>query len=237
MVNVFGQFPPSSMNSLLGPEEVISAQRKYGQVRPDEYSFAPIVLGVDPARFGDDRTVIIARQGIKAEAPEILRNARTTEIASRVSKIWDTVEADACFIDDTGGWGAGVIDALIQARFNPIPINFSGSADDTRYYNKRAEMWFEMAEWVRTGGALPPEIEDLVGEMSTPTYTFKSGKFLLQEKDQIKDVLGRSPDIADALALTFAMPVRPRGTKASGDSPAWMERLKKSRRTNNPMVA
>jgi hypothetical protein len=65
-----------------------------------------------------------------------------------------------------------------------------------------------MAEWVKRGGALP-NLPELVAELSEPTYTFSGGKFLLEEKDQIKKRLGRSPDLADALALTFAMPDMP----------------------------
>jgi phage terminase large subunit len=87
-------------------------------------------------------------------------------------------------------------------------VNFSGKAIDPRYYNKRAEMWFEMADWVKKGGALP-NIPSLKRELTAPTYTFKKGKFLLEEKEQIKARLGFSPDMADALCLTFAVPDMP----------------------------
>lgn len=70
-----------------------------------------------------------------------------------------------------------------------------------------------MAEWVKRGAALPP-IPELVGELVTPTYTFLNGKFLLEPKDQVKVRLGRSPDLADALALTFAIPDQPAGVVA-----------------------
>ena len=65
-----------------------------------------------------------------------------------------------------------------------------------------------MARWVKRGGALPP-IDELRGELIEPTYTFVNGKFLLESKDQIKTRIGRSPDLADALALTFALPEQP----------------------------
>ena len=61
-----------------------------------------------------------------------------------------------------------------------------------------------MAEWIKKGGALP-NIPELVSELTTPTYTFIGGKFQIEDKDQIKDRIGRSPDLADALALTFAI--------------------------------
>jgi len=69
-------------------------------------------------------------------------------------------------------------------------------------------MWLAMADWVRGGGMLP-NVPELVGELITPTYTFVGGQFMLEEKDQIKVRLGRSPDLADALAETFAMPDMP----------------------------
>jgi hypothetical protein len=69
-------------------------------------------------------------------------------------------------------------------------------------------MWIEMQKWVRKGGRLP-NVPELVGELITPTYTFSNGQFVIEEKDQIKERLGRSPDLADALALTFAIPDMP----------------------------
>jgi hypothetical protein len=89
-----------------------------------------------------------------------------------------------------------------------LPIVVSDPAIDPRYRNRRAEMWLEMAEWVKRGGALP-QVPELVAELTTPTYTFVNGRFALEEKDQVKKRLGRSPDLGDALALTFAMPDAP----------------------------
>src|SRR6185312_6951451 len=79
---------------------------------------------------------------------------------------------------------------------------------DKRYKNRRAEMWLQMAECVKRGGALP-DIPELSGELTVPTYTFANVQFLLEEKDLIKEKLGRSPDLADALALTFGIPALP----------------------------
>ncbi len=68
--------------------------------------------------------------------------------------------------------------------------------------------WFEMAKWIKDGGALPRDRE-LAEELIAATYTFQGDKFRLCDKDDIKDLIGRSPDKADALALTFAYPVSP----------------------------
>lgn len=205
-VNVFGEFPPSSLNSLLGPDECSRALGR--KMDKDQYEHMPKIIGVDVARFGDDRTVIYGRQGRHSIAPIIMRHQRTNDIAGRVSRLWQEWGADACFVDDTGGWGAGVIDALMVSGRSPVGVNFGGSAlDNERYYNKRAEIWFEMADWVKQGGVLPAEVPEMVAELTAPTYLFYEGRFRLEEKEQIKARIGSSPDVADALALTFAYPV------------------------------
>lgn len=205
MVNVFGKFPPSSLNSLLGPDDVSAAMaRSYDE---DKYSFAARILGVDAARFGDDPWIIFPRQGLQAFEPIEMRGPKTQEAAARIITEWERFGADACFPDDTGGWAAGAIDALDLAGYSTIPINFSGKADDSRYYNKRSEMIWLCAQWVKSGGALPNDPE-LSAELTTPTYWLDKNRIRVEEKDQIKATLGRSPNKADALALTFAQPVR-----------------------------
>jgi hypothetical protein len=206
MVNVLGEFPPSSINALLGPEEVEIAMRR--RLRPELYDWAQKRLGVDVARFGDDRTVIFPRQGNAAFKPRIMRNVPTTDIAAAVAGAQDKWNAELILVDDTGHWGHGVIDNLHTAGRSAIPVVFSDRAISSRYKNRRAEMWLSMAEWVKKGGMLP-NIPELVGELITPTYSFSGGQFLLEEKDQIKARLGRSPDLADALAITFAIPDMP----------------------------
>jgi len=202
MVNVLGLFPPTSINALLGHEEVMAAMRRH--LRSDAYDWAQKRLGVDVARFGDDRTVIFPRQGLAAFKPIIMRNARTTEIAARVMIAKRRWGSELELIDDTGHWGHGVIDNLVTAGIPAIGINFAGKALNPRYKNRRCEMWLKGAEAIRTGAALP-NIPDMVAELTTPTYTFVNGVFVLEEKDQIKERLGRSPDLADAYFLTYSL--------------------------------
>jgi len=205
-VNVFGRFPQSSLNTLLGVDEVRDAMKRH--LRETDYNQSQKRLGVDCARFGDDRTIIFPRQGLRAFKPVEMRNARSNEISARVMMAKSKWGSELEFIDDTGGFGSGVVDSLIQSGVNPHAIHFSGKAIDNRYLNKRAEMWFNMAEWIKRGGALP-DIPELVRELTTPTYYFQNGKFQLEPKDQIKERLGSSPDLADALCLTFALPEMP----------------------------
>ena len=204
MATILGLFPPQGFNALLGIEEVEASMKRV--IMPKDVEWAARVIGVDVARFGDDRSVIFRRQGACAFKPAVLRRQITTDIAAAVAQIkadWDT---DCVFVDDTGHWGHGVIDNLTSAGHDCVGIQFHGHPTDPRYKNKRAEMWFEMADWVKSGGALP-NLPELVSELTTPTYTFSQGKIMLEDKDLIKARLGRSPDLADALALTFAFPV------------------------------
>lgn len=205
-VNVFGKFPPSNINTLLGPDEVNAAMRR--RLRPEHYNWSQKRLGIDVARFGDDRTVIFPRQGLQAFNPVTLRNERTNNIAARVILAKQRWGSALELIDDTGHWGHGVIDNLYTSGYNPVGVVFNDRAIDPRYKNRRTEMWLKMADWIRAGGALPHR-PSLVSELTTPTFTFLNGKFVLEDKDMIKKRLGRSPDEGDALALTFAIPDLP----------------------------
>lgn len=206
MATILGLFPPSSLNKLLGPDEVEASMKRH--LREDEYEFSQKRLGVDVARFGDDRTVIFPRQGLASFRYVEMRGARTPDIAARVAQAKSKWGSEMEFVDGSGGWGAGVIDSLLQAGHTPLEVSFSGKAIDNRYLNKRAEMWFNMADWVKRGGVLPP-MPELVKELTAPTYFFQNGKFQIEPKEQIKKRLGFSPDAADALALTFALPDMP----------------------------
>jgi len=202
MVNVLGEFPPTSINALLGVEEVERAMARH--LRLDEYDWSQKRLGVDVARFGDDRTVIWPRQGMASFRPVVMRNARTTDIAARILVALKRWEAEVVLLDDTGHWGHGVLDNLQVAGVPCLGINYAGKAINPRYKNRRAEMWLKGAEAIRNGAALPP-LPELVGELTIPTYTFLNGVFQLEEKDQIKERLGRSPDLADAYMTTYAL--------------------------------
>jgi phage terminase large subunit len=208
MVNVLGQFPPSSINALLGAEEVEAAMRRV--LRPDSYRHMQRRLGVDVARFGDDRTVIFPRQGLASWRPVVMRGARTTEIAARVMQAMTRFPAEAVLVDDTGHWGHGVIDNLHAANLHPIGVNYAGKANDPRYNNKRTEIWLKGCKAIQDGAALP-FIPELIGELTEPTYTFVGGLFVLEPKDEIKKRLGKSPDLADAYMTTYAIPELPAG--------------------------
>lgn len=204
LVNVFGQFPPSSMNALIGPDEVRAAiARSY---RPQDYANAARVLGVDVAREGLDSSVIFPRQGLQAFTPLVYRNLDGTEGAKIVGRKWRDWDADACFIDNTGGFGSSWIDNTRRLGMQPIGVHFSERSSDERFYNKRSEMIFGLIQWIKDGGALP-DVPELSAALTKTTYTFKGSKLIIEPKEDVKTKLGYSPDHMDALALTFSHPV------------------------------
>lgn len=206
MSSILGEFPPSSINSLLGPEEIEAAFRLH--LPPSSYDFAQKRLGVDVARFGDDRTILFPRQGLQAYLPVEMRNARGPEVAARIAVAKERWHQELAFIDDTGGFGGSVCDACVLARIDHLPINFASKAADPRYYNRRAEMHFRAAEMVKRGMSLPNK-SSLIREATAATYTLKDGKLLIEPKAMIKARLGFSPDEWDAFCLTFALPDMP----------------------------
>lgn len=218
MATILGEFPPGGLNKLISIEEVEKAQERTLDAKL--YNFIQKRTGTDVALYGDDRTVIFKRQGLMgAHTPEIMRTQEPAEISARIITVKGDFAQEIDFIDDTGGWGSGVISHLRSTGQSPVGVQSAGKADDHKFYNKRAEMWFRIRDWLRAGGSLP-KVAELNAELTVPEYTMKDGKLLMQPKELVKKVLGRSPDIADALSLTFALPDMPASTAASssGDS-------------------
>lgn len=169
---------------------------------------------MDVARFGNDSTVIFKRQGLVAFEPIIIKKFDSVQVADIVAMHIDKDKPDAVFVDS--GQGQGVIDHLRRSLgYKVTEVPFGASAIDAEHYaNRRIEMWDKMAQWLRDGGAIPPNTL-LQADLTAPTYGYTVGKNLkiLESKDKIKERIGRSPDLADALALTFAAPVRSRHEK------------------------
>jgi phage terminase large subunit len=227
-VNILGQFPDASLDALIGIEEVQRAMdMKYQQSHIDNM---PRLLGVDVAREGLDSSVIFPRQGLVAFKPTVLRNVNSVQGAGQVARMWDQWKVDATFVDNTGGYGAGWIDQLRVLNREAIGIGFAERAVDVRYFNRRAEMYFNLRNWIRGGGALPYDT-DILEALPQITTTPRGGKMILEPKDIIKQRVGAavSPsafDKLDSLALTFAEPVAARarvplaGRRESRDSQA-----------------
>lgn len=208
LVNVFGRFPQGSISSLISEDEVRAAMKRW--YRPYEIGNVAKIMGVDVARQGLDASVIARRQGIQMLPMFRYRNVPDGLVgASITNRLWNEFGADACFIDATGGMGFTWLDGLKPLGKAAIPVAFNARPGMTeRYVNKRAEMYFDFITWIKNGGALPPEesegARELMEALIRTQYFHKGDKLQLEEKDQIKDRIGFSPDEADACALTFA---------------------------------
>lgn len=204
-VRVKGEFPRIGATQLISPETVEEAMK---DEHPYEvFAHAPKILGVDPARFGDDKTVFVRRQGLQAYGLKKYSGLDLMKTASLVAQEIELDRPDGVFIDETG-IGAGVVDRLHQLGYSIVTgVNFGASAtDDKRYANTRTEIWCTMAEWVKRGKI--PRDNDLRDDLTGPEYGFdvRERRILESKKDMKKRGMA-SPDCGDALALTFTQPV------------------------------
>jgi hypothetical protein len=225
-VEVYGQFPNASDDQFIGSVTVDEAMRRE---RTKDLS-APIVIGVDPARFGSDSTVIAVRQGRDIIAIKRHKGDDTMETVGRVIEAIEEYKP-AMVVVDEGGLGAGVVDRLKEQRYKIRGVNFgTKSKNPLMWGNKRAEMWGEMREWLKTA-SIPNDRylkSDLIGPMMKPD---SRGTIFLESKKDMKSRGLASPDAADAIAVTFAFPVARReaidrnprrGYSAAGISTSWL---------------
>jgi hypothetical protein len=204
-VHVRGMFPAAEENQLISRELVELASDRRLEAR--EYRHAPIILGVDPAWTGGDTLAIVMRQGLYSKVlAEIPRNDNDMAAGRKIAQLQDDLSASAVFIDM--GYGTGIYSVgKDMGRENWRLVNFAERADSKEYANKRAEMWGEMKKWLQDGGAL--NSEKLAEELTRPeSFLNKRGKQQLESKEDMKKRGLASPNLADALALTFAFPVR-----------------------------
>lgn len=174
-------------------------------------SDSPLIIGVDVARFGDDKTVFCYRQGRYCFKITSFAHLSTVDIANRITADIRELHPARVFID-VGGVGGGVYDILADRGLAKVVrgINFgSKSIYDDRYANKRAEMWGEANEWIKS--ELPvqlPNDDELFDDLCSVNKKYDNkGRLMLESKDDVKKQIGRSPDKADAFVLTFAAPV------------------------------
>lgn len=173
----------------------------------------PLVMGVDVARFGDDQSIIWMRHGRDAESPndwarQIFPSIDTMQFASRIAEIANEKRPDAIFIDG-GGVGGGVIDRCRQLGLDIIEVNFGGKATQAGMANMRAQMWSNLRDALRDGVRLP-DMPDLRTDLTGLEYGYNVRNDLqLESKADMKKRGLASPDLGDALALTYAMSVFP----------------------------
>lgn len=204
-IRVLGEFPSGANASLISRESINCAVER--MLNESVYQSSPRIIGVDVARFGEDKTVIARRQGLKLYDLKKYSNLDTMEVADAVIREISSFKPEAVFID-LGGVGAGVYDRLKWLNYNVIGVDFAGKPNrKDKYINKRAEMWGEMAEWLKSADI--PNDTDLKEDLAGPQYYFRgdNAQILLEKKQDMKKRGLASPDCADALALTFAAKV------------------------------
>jgi hypothetical protein len=205
-VEVYGQFPSAGDDQFIGANTVDEAMKR---VKYQDMS-APIVIGVDPARFGADATVIAVRQG--RDIVKIIRH-RGDDTMTVVGYVIDAIEEykPTLVVIDEGGLGAGIVDRLKEQRYKIKGVNFGNkSKNPIMYGNMRAQMWGDMREWLKTA-SIPNDRflkTDLISPMMKPD---SRGTIFLESKKDMKSRGLASPDAADAIAVTFAFPVAHRG--------------------------
>lgn len=211
-VRVRGVFPRAGSMQFIPGDLVQEAMRT--DHMPYVYESMPRLLGVDVARFGDDQSVIVRRQGRKVWPMRKFRGLDTMQLAAVVIEEIRSFDPAAVFVDGVGV-GAGVVDRLRSLGYSVFDVQSGASAQDKqRYRNKRAEMWGEMREWLKDTPTLPDD-RDLESALTGLEYGYTvSGQIQLESKADAKARGLASPDEADALAMTFAEPVAPAATSS-----------------------
>jgi hypothetical protein len=180
-VEVYGNFPSEGDDQFIGSNLVDDAMKR----PPIKDDSAPIVIGVDPARFGADATVIAIRQGRDILELRRHRGADTMEVAGYVIDAIEQFKPALVCIDE-GGLGAGVVDRLKEQRYKIRGVNFGNKAkNQIMWGNKRAEMWGAMRDWLRTGHI--PTDRFLKTDLISPrTKPDSKGTLFLESKKDMK---------------------------------------------------
>lgn len=227
-------FQLTGHDSFIKSETVLAARKRECE------GIGPLVIGADPARFGDDRFSLAWRRGRKVEKKESRNKLDTVAGANWIKQVIDTDKPARVFVD-VGGIGAGVVDILHSwggvYLEKVIPINFGSEPQEPHLIlpdgtkaagprNRRAEMWMRSRDWLdEPGGADIPDEDSLQSDACGPGYSYDMNqRLLLESKEHMRARGVRSPDEWDAIALTFAEPVfeeveRPRRERRAG---SWM---------------
>lgn len=211
-VEVLGKFPAQGQSQFISGDLVQQARDR--EVTTDHG--APLIMGVDIARFGGDNTVIRFRQGRDARSipPIKVKNRDNMFVANLIAQWIDKTNPDAVNID--AGNGTGVIDRLREMKYMVHEVWFGGASSSKEWANKRTEMYAEVRDWLG-GGAIDNDA-NLIRDLTAPEYGFfgkAKDSVMLESKESMKARGMPSPDDGDALALTFARRVARKDRTAS----------------------
>lgn len=200
-VEVRGEFPQQGDRQFISRAVVADACDRELEKSDDQ---APLAIGVDPARFGDDHTVICFRRGRDARSipPVVMKGVDNMVVANKIAHLIDQFDPDGVFVD--AGAGSGIIDRLREMGYKIWEVNFGTASTDSRYFDHRTELWQNMKDWL-PGAMLDKHNRDLNDQLCWPEFEFmgREDKIKLESKEKMKKRKLRSPDHADALAVTF----------------------------------
>jgi hypothetical protein len=224
-IRVLGEFPRSDDDTIIPMELLESAKHRDTRA----YEDAPIIWGLDVARFGSDSSVLCKRQSNVVHTLERWRNLDLMQLTGAVVAQYEACDhknRPAEILVDSIGLGAGVVDRLRELKLPCRGINVSESpAMGGTYLNLRAELWHKAKAWLEKRDCKIPNNEDLIGELATVRYTFTSnGKIKIESKDDIRRRGLKSPDMADAFVLTFASDA---ATISWGSNNSWGKPIKR----------
>jgi hypothetical protein len=202
-------FRTSTNDPLISPTVVMAAVTSGYRERAGAF-----IIACDPAEYGADRTAVAFRHGRTVHRIEYHSHKGTMEVAGMLADYWREHQPDALFVDKIG-IGSGIVDRLKELNIPVIGVNSAErAADPERYGNKRAEMWYRMRDWLQDTPCRLPHNMALIADLSAPSYKYTSnGSRLIESKDDMRKRQVRSPDGADAVAMTFAEPVVPRALR------------------------
>jgi hypothetical protein len=200
-------FSVASDDSLIDLALAVEASQRV--LAPGVVDGQPCYIGVDVARFGDDKTALAVRKGPAVVEVESFQDLKTDEVVSRIIAAERAHAPDMIFVD-SGGPGGGVVDygrKVLAAKVIDVPFG-SQAKDDARYVNRRSEMWDDIRKFLKAGGAIPDD-KELVTQLAAPYFSYdEAGRLKLEPKARMRK-RGASPDKADAVALTFAHDLLP----------------------------
>lgn len=203
-VRILGEFPRQSATQFISSEVVAIAKNR--PASNTDYQHQRPIVGVDVAGFGGDQSVIIVRQGSFMHSAMKFRGIDTVDLCSRVLDTCRKFGAQSIACVDGVGMGAGVVDLLMRHHIHVIDVQSATKAVDYRTYsNKRAELWGRMRDWITYIGRIPPEDKELGDQLCSVQYGLNRRlQIQLQAKHELRKQKIGSPDVADALAYTFA---------------------------------
>lgn len=203
---ILAEFPDVLDDTLVPLSMAIAARGR--ELEPEGFG----ILGVDVARYGEDASVLYKRQGPVATKVESVHGKSTMELAAIVAGAVEADQSIQVVVIDIVGIGAGVYDRLREMRLPQRVklIPFTGGArahNPRRYANRIAECWWGMSQAFRKDAISIGDDRQLIAQVTSRKYTEQSDRVIkLESKDDIKSRGGRSPDEADALAMTYTIP-------------------------------